>query len=226
MQHDLEPIIRVENLSKTYEGAVAVHALKSCNLTIPAGEFWAIIGPSGSGKSTLLHLLGLLDTPTTGELWIRGEHVSSLTQRRRNLLRAHAIGFVFQQFHLVDHLTAVENVELKLAAAGIPRSKRRHRAHEALARFGLADKAASLPSQLSGGEQQRVAIARAVVTEPALVLCDEPTGNLDSTTTKSVLDDLKTLHRQGQTIVVATHDPLISEAAETVVRLEDGRITS
>ncbi len=201
-----------------------MHALQPCNLTIPAGGFWAITGPSGSGKSTLLHLLGLLDTPSTGSLWIRGEDVAALHERRRNVLRARSIGFVFQQFHLVEHLSAVENVELKLAAAGVRRTERRRRALAALDRLRLADKADFRPSQLSGGEQQRVAIARAVVTRPLLVLCDEPTGNLDSATTAAVLEDLTTLHRQGQTIVVATHDPAISEAAETVIRIDDGRL--
>jgi len=218
-------VIELAGVSRTFQvGEEAVHALADVDLTVAAGEHLAIIGPSGSGKSTLLNLLGLLDRPTTGTYRLDGDDVSALADAERTRLRREAIGFVFQFFHLVPRLTAVDNVALPMVFAGVPRAERRARAAAALEQVGLAGRAAHRPDQLSGGERQRVAIARATVMGPRLLLADEPTGNLDSTSGRQVLDLLEGMNREGLTLVVITHDPEIAARAHRHITLRDGRV--
>jgi putative ABC transport system ATP-binding protein len=221
-------VVHAESVTRTYgNGNAVVAALRGVDLDVGAGELVVIMGPSGSGKSTLLNLLGALDTPTSGEVAIDGQRLSGMDDAARTALRRHRIGFVFQQFHLVDHLTALENVALPLLTARRPRAERADRAAAMLATVGLADKGGRLPSELSGGEQQRVAVARALVHEPVLVLADEPTGNLDSDTGAEVIALLSnTRHAGGHAVVVVTHDPAIASVADRVIRLRDGRIES
>ncbi len=218
-------MIELAGVSRTFQvGEEAVHALADVDLTVAAGEHLAIIGPSGSGKSTLLNLLGLLDRPTTGTYRLDGDDVSALADAERTRLRREAIGFVFQFFHLVPRLTAVDNVALPMVFAGVPRAERRARAAAALEQVGLAGRAAHRPDQLSGGERQRVAIARATVMGPRLLLADEPTGNLDSTSGRQVLDLLEGMNREGLTLVVITHDPEIAARPHRHIPLRDGRV--
>jgi len=218
-------VIELASVSRTFQvGGEEVHALADIDLTVAAGEHLAIIGPSGSGKSTLLNILGLLDRPTIGTYRLDGDDVSALTDGERTRLRREAIGFVFQFFHLVPRLTAVDNVALPMVFAGIPRGERQARAAAALEQMGLAGRAAHRPDQLSGGERQRVAIARATVMGPRLLLADEPTGNLDSTAGRQVLDLLEGMNRDGLTLVVITHDPEIAGRAHRHITLRDGRI--
>ena len=218
--------VRAEGLVRTYaSGTGEVRALDGVDLTVDAGEFVAIMGPSGSGKSTLLSLLGALDTPTAGEVWVDGHAVSSLSEAERTQVRRARIGFVFQQFNLVPYLTAVENVALPLVVGRTPRSERDERARRALDAVGLTDRADQMPTRLSGGEQQRVAIARALVHEPAVVLADEPTGNLDSATGLAVMATITELRaRNGHAVVLVTHDERIASLADRIVRLRDGRV--
>jgi putative ABC transport system ATP-binding protein len=218
-------VIRLERVSKVYRtGILEVAALRDVDLTIYDGEFVAIAGPSGSGKSTLMHILGCLDVPTSGRYFLAGEDVSTMTEDDLAAVRNRRIGFVFQQFNLLPSLTAVRNVELPLAYSGVPRHERRERAAEALARVGLDDRLEHRPGELSGGQQQRVAVARALVTEPALILADEPTGNLDSASTLEVLGLLQDLHDSGRTVVLITHERDVAAAAGRVVNMLDGRI--
>jgi putative ABC transport system ATP-binding protein len=218
-------VIRLDGVGKTYAtGAVAVEALRDVDLTIERGELVAIMGPSGSGKSTLMHILGCLDVPTTGRFQLSGEDVADHDEDALADIRNRRIGFVFQQFNLLPHLAAWRNVELPLIYAGVEPSARKQRALDALAGVGLGDRAQHRPGELSGGQQQRVAIARALVTEPDLLLADEPTGNLDSASTAEVLGLLEALHRQGRTVVLITHEADVAARAERVVRIEDGRI--
>ena len=218
-------MIELASVSRTFQvGGEEVHALADIDLTVAAGEHLAIIGPSGSGKSTLLNILGLLDRPTIGTYRLDGDDVSALADGERTRLRREAIGFVFQFFHLVPRLTAVDNVALPMVFAGIPRGERQARAAAALEQMGLAGRAAHRPDQLSGGERQRVAIARATVMGPRLLLADEPTGNLDSTAGRQVLDLLEGMNRDGLTLVVITHDPDIAARAHHHITLRDGRI--
>lgn len=220
-----DEVIRFEGITKTYRsGALAVDALIDVNLRILSGEFVAIVGPSGSGKSTLMHLLGCLDVPTSGEYRLAGTDVAHLDEEQLATVRNRRIGFVFQQFNLLADLDALGNVALPLVYAGIDRAERRHRATAALEHVGLADRLSHRPSELSGGQQQRVAIARALVTEPALVLADEPTGNLDSVSTTEVLDVLGDLHRSGRTVVLITHEADVAARAERTVAMRDGRV--
>jgi putative ABC transport system ATP-binding protein len=221
----MRPVIDLEDVSKVYRsGALAVVALRDVVLRIDEGEFVAIAGPSGSGKSTLMHILGCLDVPSSGRYRLAGEDVSAMTEDQLAEVRNRRIGFVFQQFNLLPSLTALRNVELPLAYSGVARHDRHERAAAALARVGLADREEHRPGELSGGQQQRVAIARALVTEPALILADEPTGNLDSASTRDVLSLLGDLHRAGRTVVLITHEHDVAAAADRTVRMLDGRV--
>jgi putative ABC transport system ATP-binding protein len=218
-------VIDLVDVRKVYaSGSLEVEALRGVSLTIEQGEFVAIIGPSGSGKSTLMHILGCLDVPTTGQFHLAGHDVSGLDEIQLAHVRNRHIGFVFQQFNLLAYLPAWRNVELPLVYAGIPSGERKRRALLALEQVGLADRGAHKPGELSGGQQQRVAIARALVTEPALLLADEPTGNLDSSSTAEILGLLRTLHQSGRTIVLITHEADVAREAGRTIRLRDGHI--
>jgi putative ABC transport system ATP-binding protein len=218
-------VIELVGVSRTFDmGGRPVHALVEVSETIKGGEHLAVMGPSGSGKSTLLHILGCLDRPSSGSYLLDGREVQSLDDAELTLVRRHRIGFVFQFFHLVPRLTAVENIEVPMIFAGVPRAERRERAQSALASVGLEDRAEHRPDQLSGGERQRVALARATVMEPRILLADEPTGNLDSTSGRQVLEVLERLNAAGLTLVVVTHDPNVAHRARRVVILEDGRV--
>lgn len=219
------PIISMTDVGKVYaSGSLQVEALRSVSLRIEAGEFVAITGPSGSGKSTLMHIIGCLDVPTTGRYELVGHDVSRLSEDALSDARNRHIGFVFQQFNLLAYMTAQRNVELPLVYAGIPAAERRARARAALARVGLADRADHRPGELSGGQQQRVAIARALVTEPALILADEPTGNLDSASTRDVLELLVDLNDEGRTVVLITHEADVAARASRTIVIRDGAI--
>jgi putative ABC transport system ATP-binding protein len=221
------PVIQVKDLVKTYElGGIAVRALRGVSVDIDRGEYVAIMGPSGSGKSTLMHILGCLDMPTAGTYSINGVDVRGLDEDDLSDLRNRYIGFVFQAFNLIPRTRALANVALPLQYAGMPKSQRVARARTALAMVGLSDRADHLPSELSGGQQQRAAVARALVTNPALILADEPTGNLDSHSTHEVLGVFEHLNRQGRTIVLITHEEEVAAHAKRIIRVRDGRIVS
>jgi putative ABC transport system ATP-binding protein len=219
-------VLELEHVTKTYGTEPPVHALRGVSFTVRAGELVAIVGPSGSGKSTLLHILGTLDRPSDGTVRIDGVDVASLTDRRLAALRARSIGFVFQQFFLSEHTTVLENVADGLLYGGAGLAERRERAAEALARVGLEDRAGFRPSRLSGGQRQRVAIARALVGRPAIVLADEPTGNLDSTTGASIIELLHELNADGATILVITHDGGLAARMPRRLHVLDGRIVA
>jgi putative ABC transport system ATP-binding protein len=219
----MDPVIELENVTKVYRtGTIAVAALRGVSFTINPGEYVSIMGPSGSGKSTLMHILGCLDVPTSGRYWLSGEDVSDMDEVDLAEARNAHIGFVFQQFNLLPSLSAWRNVELPLIYAGVGRRERRLRAIEALGRVGLADRVDHRPGELSGGQQQRVAVARALVGDPELILADEPTGALDSTSAQDVMTLFDELHAAGRTLVVITHDAEVADAAERTVRMRDG----
>jgi putative ABC transport system ATP-binding protein len=221
----LPPVIDIVDGVKSYRtGSLQVDALRGVTLRVDRGEMVAITGPSGSGKSTLMHVIGCLDVLTSGSYRLAGEDVAAMSEEQLAWVRNRRIGFVFQQFNLLASLTAWRNVELPLIYAGVGRDERRQRALEALERVGLADRVEHRPGELSGGQQQRVAVARALVTDPDLVLADEPTGNLDSTATADVLDLLGEVHRQGRTVVLITHEPDVAARAQRIVRIRDGLI--
>lgn len=219
-------MIQLHNITKIYPAAQELHALKNISLTVQSGEFVAITGPSGSGKSTLMNIIGCLDLPSSGEYTLNGQLVARLAPDELAMLRSREIGFIFQGFNLLKRYTALENVELPLVYTGVSRGERRDRAMQALMLVGLAQRMDHTPSQLSGGQQQRVAIARALVTHPNLILADEPTGNLDSVSGRDVLRILQALHRQGNTILLITHDPNIAGSAQRVITIRDGEIIS
>jgi len=223
-----EPVIRTVGLTRDYPmGGETVHALRGVDLVIAPNEFVAIMGPSGSGKSTLMNLIGCLDTPTAGEYWLAGTEVSKMSDDELARVRNRQIGFVFQTFNLLPRATSLHNVELPLVYAGLPARERRERAAQALASVGLGDRMEHKPAELSGGQRQRVAIARALVTEPSIILADEPTGNLDSTTSEEIMKIFEDLYRRhGQTIVMVTHEADIARHAARVVTLHDGVISS
>ena len=222
----MNAIIELTDVRKTYAtGAAAVEALRGVGLAVGEGEYVAIIGPSGSGKSTLMHILGCLDVPTEGSYRLGGRDVSALDESDLARIRNREIGFVFQQFNLLGTLTAQQNVELPLVYAGVPASERAERAKRALERVGLGDRAGHRPGELSGGQQQRVAVARALVTEPAMILADEPTGNLDSVSTEDVLGLFRELREAGRTIVLITHEHDVAAQAGRVVTIRDGRVS-
>src|SRR5262244_1401714 len=215
--------IELKNVTRIYKSNVEVRALDDVSLSVAPGEWLAIMGPSGSGKSTLVNLLGCLDQPTSGEIWIHGTNVSQMSPAELNRFRAEKIGFIFQQFHLIPYLTALENVMLAQYFHSMTDKKE---ALEALERVGLGDRADHLPAQLSGGEQQRVCIARALINDPKIILADEPTGNLDAQNEEIVLRQLRELHQQGRTIVMVTHDPVVARLADRRIELHHGRIAA
>jgi putative ABC transport system ATP-binding protein len=219
------PVIALHGVGRTYPGPPPVCALRPADLIVERGEYLAVVGPSGSGKSTLLNLTGLLDRPTEGRYELDGIDVAELTERDRTALRAGRIGFVFQSFHLLPYRTATENVMLAQLYQAVPRHVRRAAAVEALHRVGLSHRRDALPTTLSGGERQRVAIARAVVNQPSLLLCDEPTGNLDSGTAGTVLDLLDELCAAGMTLMIITHDANVAGRTARVVEIQDGQLS-
>jgi len=220
-------LIHLHNISKVYHaGEVSIHALSRIEITIEKGEFVAIVGQSGSGKTTLLDILGCLGQPTEGEYWLDGQNVGSLSDEDLTMIRNQNIGFVFQTFHLLPRKTALENVQLPLQYAGLSSAEQRKGATDMLKRVGLDDRMLHFPTQLSGGQQQRVAIARALVNEPAILLADEPTGNLDTRTGQEVMAMFDELHQEGQTIILITHDQGVAQAADRRITLSDGQVVS
>lgn len=221
----MEKLISVRDMCKIYNpGENEVRALDHVDLEMEKGEFVAIIGHSGSGKSTLMNMLGCLDVPTSGSYYLNGRDVSTMKDNQLSEIRNREIGFIFQGFNLISNLTALENVELPLIYRGIGRVKRHKLAKEALIRVGLEKRMEHKPSEMSGGQQQRVAIARAIAAEPPVILADEPTGNLDSASTREIMDILKGLHKAGRSVILITHDNEIAEQAKRVVRILDGKI--
>lgn len=218
-------LIEVRDVYKIYNpGENQVNALDGVSITIDEGEFVAIIGQSGSGKSTLMNMLGLLDTPTHGEYYINGKLVDDLTDDQMSVIRNEEIGFIFQVFNLISSLSALENVELPLVYRGMPKQERREISQQALERVGLGSRIHHLPAEMSGGQQQRVAVARAIAAKPPVILADEPTGNLDTKSTKEVMAILHELKDEGRTVIVITHDNEIAEEAERVIRIRDGKV--
>ena len=221
----LPPIVQLTNVTRSFPGPPEVQALKAVNLRIDKGEYVSIVGPSGSGKSTMLNVLGLLDRPSVGEYYLDGDLTGLASEDERAALRGGKVGFVFQAFHLLPHRTVLENVMLAMLYSGVPRNQREKRARTALERVGLGARMTFRPSTLSGGERQRVAVARAVVSEPRLLLADEPTGNLDATTSGEVMDLFEELNSDGLTLMIITHDAAVSSRAHRRIRISDGVLT-
>jgi putative ABC transport system ATP-binding protein len=220
-------VIRMEAITKVYNtGKVRVEALRGIDLSVRQGEFVAVVGPSGSGKSTLMNLVGCLDTPTAGRYWLKGDAVAGMDRNELAAVRNRRVGFVFQSFNLLPHITAFENVEMPLLFGGVPRRQRRARVEEVMARVGLSDRMDHKPTELSGGQMQRVAIARALAMDPDIVLADEPTGNLDTSSGGDIMGLFQELWRQGRTVIVITHDMALARRAGRVVEIRDGRITA
>jgi putative ABC transport system ATP-binding protein len=227
MNQPAPALIRTQNLSRRYRtGGDTIHALRGVSLEVRRGDYAAIMGPSGSGKSTLMNLIGCLDSPDEGSYWLNDQLVSNMGDARLAEARNREIGFVFQSFALLPRATALQNVELPLVYAKVPRQERHRRAAEALASVGLADRMRHRPGELSGGQRQRVAIARAVVTRPSLLLADEPTGNLDTATGSEILALFDELHAAGNTIVLVTHEPEVAARAKRIIQMRDGRIVA
>jgi putative ABC transport system ATP-binding protein len=225
MSATVTPVLSARNLSRTYRAdGTQAPALRGVDLAVAPAEFVAIMGPSGCGKSTLLHLLGGLDRPTDGEVWLGGRRVDTLSEAQRAVLRRTSIGFVFQFFNLIGNLTVADNIELPALVAGLSVGEARKRREALLDELRLSDKADVVPARLSGGQQQRVALARALINRPTVLLADEPTGNLDSEATREVLDLLRRYHAAGQTIVLVTHDARVASAADRILAMRDGRI--
>lgn len=221
------PMIELAGVSKTYRmGSEDVQALKPLDLTIEAGEFVAIMGPSGSGKSTLMNVLGCLDVPTTGIYRLDGKEVQSLSEDQLATVRNRKIGFVFQNFNLLARQTVLKNVELPMLYGGVPRAERTERAKELLSKVGLGDRLLHKPNELSGGQRQRVAIARALTMKPAVLLADEPTGNLDTKSSAEIMELFTRINEEGSTVILVTHEPDIAEHARRIIRFADGRLTS
>jgi putative ABC transport system ATP-binding protein len=220
-----QPLIKLDNIYKTYgTGEIQVHALSGVNLVIESGEYCAIMGSSGSGKSTLMNIIGCLDRPTVGNYYLNGENVALLSARQLAVVRNQQIGFVFQQFHLLPQLTALENTMLPMVYGGIADQERKERAEQALIKVGLGNRLNNKPNQLSGGQQQRVAIARAIVNKPLIILADEPTGALDSETTKEVMAIFKQLNQEGITLIIVTHEKDVGEQSRRIITFSDGKI--
>lgn len=223
----MSALVEIKDVCKIYNpGENEVRALDHVSLTIDEQEFVAIIGHSGSGKSTLMNMLGCLDVPTSGEYWLHGQDVSALSDDELSDIRNREIGFIFQGFNLIPNLTALENVELSLIYRGVSKSVREELSVEALKKVGLEHRMDHKPSEMSGGQQQRVAIARAIAQAPPVILADEPTGNLDSNSTKEIMDILKGLHKEGRTVILITHDNEIAAQAKRVIKIRDGKIES
>jgi putative ABC transport system ATP-binding protein len=221
----MQTLMKLEGITKVYgEGHLSVEALRGVNLEVGVGDYLAVMGPSGSGKSTLMHILGLLDSPTSGSYLLDGEEVSTFSRRRLAHLRNKKIGFIFQNFNLLPKASLLRNVELPLLYGGMGRNDRRRLAYEALAKVGLADRARHRPNELSGGQRQRGAIARAIVGSPSVIMADEPTGNLDQQTGIEILELFDELRASGQTLIIVTHDPTIAARARETIRLVDGLI--
>jgi putative ABC transport system ATP-binding protein len=220
-----EPVIELENVSKIYQmGHAKLVALKNVNLKINKGEYIAVLGPSGSGKSTLLHMMGILDVPTSGKIYVEGREVSQLSEDERARIRGKKIGFVFQLFNLIPSLTALENAALPMMVYGVEKEERERRARELLEKLGLGERLNHKPSELSGGQRQRVAIARALANNPEVILADEPTGNLESKSGHEVVEIFTKLNKEGKTVVVVTHDEDIAKHARRIIRIKDGEV--
>lgn len=222
-----EPVLRIRNLSKMYmQGKIPVHALNNVSFDVEKGEFLSIVGPSGSGKTTLLSMIGLLDKPTKGSVFIQGVEITRVKEKEAPRIRREKIGFIFQHFNLIPTLTALENVEIAMRFARVSKTRRKKRAIELLTRMELKDRMNHKPSELSGGEQQRVAIARALANHPLIILADEPTGEVDTKTRDMIVGILKQLSQKGQTILVVTHDPGVARRTDRIITMSDGRIIS
>lgn len=224
---ELDAVIRFEDIGRRYQmGVETIHALRNVSLSIERNEYVAIMGPSGSGKSTLMNIIGCLDSPTSGQYWLNDQLVSALNDRQLARARNKDIGFVFQTFNLLSRMTALSNVEVPLIYAGLRRKERRQKAQHALDTVGLADRMNHRPAEMSGGQRQRVAIARALVTNPSILLADEPTGNLDSRTGNEIMTLFNELHDNGNTLILVTHEQHVAEHAKRTIRLSDGEVVS